>query len=318
MRPEQATPADAAVVAGRLGVLWRRFRSDRAAVIGLVIVGLLVMVAITAPVLAGIEGQNTDSFHSDLLDTATGGAPIGWGGAMSGTHWLGVEPKTGRDLFARVVFGAQVSLAVSLGATVVQVLLGVSLGLLAGLGGRFVDSLLGRTIDVVLAFPALVLSLALLGIVPQSFPRPLLLMLIIGVLAWGGTARLTRAQTLSLKTRDYVAAARLAGNGGVRIALREIAPGLAGPVITYAALLIPSNVLTEAALSFLGVGVRPPTPSWGQMLSTANDWFRTDPMYVIIPALLIFLTVLSFTLVGEGVRTALDPRTTTSTKKAAS
>lgn len=293
-----------------------RFRTDHAAVFGAVVVGLLVLLAVFAPVLTAIEGQDISSFHNDLVDSARGGVPLGPLGGISGQHWLGVEPQTGRDLFARVAQGAQISLLVAVSATVVQVLLGVLVGLAAGLGSKLLDTVLTRLADIAIAFPVIIFSLALLTIVPDSFPRPLLLAVVIGVLGWGGTARISRAQTLSLRTRDFVAAARLSGASGLRIARREILPGLAAPVITYAALLVPTNVITEAALSFLGVGVRPPTSSWGQMLSTATTWFRSDVMYVLIPATLVFLTVLSFTLLGEGVRVALDPRTTRLTRKA--
>nr|WP_269091237.1 ABC transporter permease [Actinopolymorpha cephalotaxi] len=189
-------------------------------------------------------------------------------------------------------------------------MIGVTVGLAAGVGGRLLDSLLGRFIDLILAFPGLVFSIALLAIVPSSFPRPVLLVVVLGVLGWAGVARIVRGQTLTLRETDYVAAARLAGVHPVRVARREILPGLAAPVLTYAALLLPGNVVAEAALSFLGIGVRPPTSSWGQMLSTATTWFRGDPTYVLIPAALLFVTVLAFTLAGDGLRTGLDPRAT--------
>jgi peptide/nickel transport system permease protein len=293
-----------------------RFRTDRAAVFGAVVAGLLVLLALLAPVLTAIEGQDISSFHNDLVDSARGGVPLGPLGGISGQHWLGVEPQTGRDLFARVAQGAQISLLVAVSATVVQIFLGVVVGLAAGLGSKLLDTVLTRLADIAIAFPVIIFSLALLTIVPDSFPRPLLLALVIGVLGWGGTARIARGQTLSLRTRDFVAAARLSGASGLRIARREILPGLAAPVITYAAIQLPSNVITEAALSFLGVGVRPPTSSWGQMLSSATTWFRSDVTYVLIPAFMVFLTVLSFTLMGEGVRVAIDPRTTRLTRKA--
>jgi peptide/nickel transport system permease protein len=268
----------------------------------------MVLVALAAPLLARLEGQDPTTFHNNLLDSARGGVPIGSLGGVSGTHWLGIEPGTGRDLFARAVYGARVSLAVAVGATALQVFAGVSVGLTAGLAGRVVDAALGRLIDLVLSFPYLVFAIALMAIVPAGVPRPLLLTVVIAVLGWGGTARIVRGQTLSLKTLDYVAAARLAGGGGLRVARREILPGVAVPVLTYAALLLPTNMVTEAGLSFLGVGVRPPTPSWGQMLSTATTWFRADPMYIIVPGGLLFLTLLAFTLLAEGVRAGLDPR----------
>jgi len=285
-------------------------RRDPAAMAGLVVVALLVLVAIAAPLLTAIEGQDYTSYHDGLLDSARGGVPKGDLGGISAQHWLGVEPKTGRDLFARVVYGARVSLVVAIAATILQLTIGLVIGLAAGLGGRIADAVLSRLTDLVLAFPALIFSIALLGIVPQSFPRPVLLVLVLALFGWAGTARITRGQALTLKTRDYVAAARLAGGRGVRLARREIVPGLAAPVITYAALMVPGNIVAEAGLSFLGVGINPPTPSWGQMLSQATTWFGGDPMYVLIPGVLLFGTVLSFTLVGDGLRTALDPRST--------
>ncbi|MET0425734.1 MAG: ABC transporter permease, partial [Actinoplanes sp.] len=208
----------------------------------------------------------------------------------------------------RLVYGAPVSLGVAIGATVLQILIGLLVGLAAGLGGRYADATLSRLIDLVLAVPALVLAIALLAIVPPDWPRPVLLAAVIAILGWGGTARITRGETLSLRTRDYVAAARVAGAGNARVARREILPGLTAPVLTYAALILPTNMVVEAGLSFLGVGVRPPTPSWGQMLSSATTWFRADPMYVLLPGGLLFLTLLAFVLVANGLRRVLDPR----------
>jgi len=288
--------------------VWHRLARDRGFLAGASIALVMVVVALAAPVLAGAAGQDPNTYHDTLLDSARGGVPTGSLGGISGAHWLGVEPGTGRDLFARVVYGARVSLGVAVSATLLQVLLGVGVGVAAGLGGRLADAALSRLVDLVLAVPSLVLSISLLAIVPPSWPRPALLAVVIAILGWGGTARISRGETLSLRTRDYVAAARVAGSGPWRVARREILPGLAAPVLTYAALILPSNMIAEAGLSFLGVGVRPPTPSWGQMLSTATTWFRADPMYVIIPGGLLFLTLLAFVLLATGLRRILDPR----------
>lgn len=288
--------------------LWRRLLRDRAFTIGAVVAALMILVALFAPVLTALSGQDATTYHDELLDSARGGVPIGPFGGVSGEHWLGVEPATGRDLFARVVHGARISLGVALGALALQLLIGVSIGVAAGLGGRWADLILSRLTDLTLALPLLVLAIALLAVVPQSLPRPLLLAAVIAVLGWGGTARITRGETLSLRTRDYVAAARVSGAGPLRVARREILPGLAAPVLTYAALVLPTNMVAEAGLSFLGVGVRPPTPSWGQMLSSATTWFRADPMYVVVPGGLLFVTLLAFVLVADGVRRVVDPR----------
>jgi peptide/nickel transport system permease protein len=243
------------------------------------------------------------------VDSARGGVPIGSFGGASADHWLGVEPQTGRDLFARLVYGARVSLGVALAATVVQLLLGVVIGVAAGLGNRWVDLVLTRVADIFVAMPLMVVALALLAIVPTAFPRPVLVALVVGLVSgWGTLAKMVRAQTLTLKQLDYVAAARLSGWGTVRIARRELLPGLAAPVITFAAILVPTNITVEAALSFLGVGVKPPTPSWGQMLTSADVWYQAAPQYLLLPAGALFLTVLALTVLGDGVRTALDPR----------
>ncbi|MFE5912367.1 ABC transporter permease [Streptomyces wedmorensis] len=301
--PVAGTPAT-----GPARQAWRRLRTRPAALASAAVLLLLVALALAAPLLAALAGQDPNTYHDDLVDSARGGVPYGAFGGASTDHWLGVEPGTGRDLFVRLLHGARISLLVAVGATVVQVLLGLLVGLAAGLGNRWIDATLGRITDVFLALPFLVLAIALTAVVPRDFPRPLLLILVIGLLGWAGTSRIVRAQTLTLKGLDFVAASRLAGSGRWRTARRELLPSLAAPVITYAAILVPTNIVVEASLSFLGVGVTPPTPSWGQMLSTAQTWFRADPAYVLLPAGLLFTTVLAFTVLGDAVRTALDPR----------
>ncbi|MEV0849402.1 ABC transporter permease [Streptomyces sp. NPDC049954] len=304
------TGADALAPAPAPGArtFWRRLRARRAALVAAGVVALLVLVALTAPLLAALEGQDPTTYHPHLVDSASGGVPLGSFGGISGSHWLGVEPQTGRDLFARLVYGARVSLGIALCATLVQVALGIVIGLAAALGRRLLDQVVGRITDISVALPVNILALALLAVAPDSVPRPVLLAVIMGVIGWAGTSKLVRAQALSLKALDHVAAARLSGWSTWNIARRELLPSLAAPVLTYAALLFPSNIGTEAALSFLGVGIKPPTPSWGQMITDANTWYQAAPTYLLLPAGLLFVTVLSLTVLGEGVRTALDPR----------
>ncbi|CAM5468118.1 ABC transporter permease OS=Streptomyces alboniger OX=132473 GN=CP975_23495 PE=3 SV=1 [Streptomyces alboniger] len=287
---------------------WRRLREQRAALVAAAIVALLVLVALAAPLLTALEGQDPTTYHPDLIDSARGGVPVGPFGGISGEHWLGVEPQTGRDLFARLVHGARVSLGVALAATVVQVFIGVAVGIAAGFGSRWLDQVLSRATDVIVALPLMILALALLAVVPSGFPRPVLVALVIGLVAWGNVAKIVRAQTVTLKELDHVAAARLSGWGPFAIARRELLPALAAPVITYAALLVPVNITVEAALSFLGVGVKPPTASWGQMLTAADVWYQAAPQYLLYPAGALFVTVLALTVLGDGIRAALDPR----------
>ncbi|MYS20516.1 peptide/nickel transport system permease protein [Streptomyces sp. DvalAA-14] len=299
-------PASAPALGARQ--IWRRLRAQRAALAGGAVIVLLVLVALTAPLLTGLEGQDTTSYHAELLNSAAGAVPRGTFGGISADHWLGVEPNTGRDLFARLVYGAQVSLFVAIGATALQVVIGTVLGLAAGLGNRLVDGLLSRITDVFVTMPALIFAIALIAVVPDGFPRPLLLMLVLGLLAWGSIAKIVRAQVLAQKSLDYVAASRLAGSSPWRTARRELLPALVAPVLTYAAILLPGNIVSEAGLSFLGIGVMPPTSSWGQLLSSATTWYQADPAYVVLPAALLFVVVLAFTVFAEGIRTALDPR----------
>ncbi|MEU3370981.1 ABC transporter permease [Streptomyces sp. NPDC006660] len=298
--------AGAPAAGGRL--LWRRLRAQRAVTVAAAVFALLVLVAIAAPLLTWCEGQDPNAYHPDLVDSASGGVPIGPFGGVSGEHWLGVEPGTGRDLFARIVYGARVSLGVAFVATLVQVALGVGLGLFAALGGGWADRIVSRVSDVGAALPGLVITLGLLAVAPASIPRPVLITLFIAGLGWIGISKIVRAGALALKGLDHVSAARLSGWGTWAIARRELLPALAAPVITYAVLLVPGNIVAEAALSFLGVGIKPPTPSWGQMLTDANTWYQAAPTYLLLPAGLLFATVLCLTVLGEGVRTALDPR----------
>ncbi|MFD9729874.1 ABC transporter permease [Streptomyces sp. NPDC059072] len=304
-------PAPVTPTAGRGAArrrAWRRLRRRPSAVAAGGVLALLVLLALAAPLIAHLTGQDPNAYHDDLVDSARGGVPHGSFGGVSAEHWLGVEPGSGRDLLTRLLHGARISLLVAFGATALQTLLGLVAGIAAGLGNRAVGALIGWLTDVMITLPGLVIGIALTAVVPADFPRPLLLILLIGFLGWGATARIVRAETLALRGLDFVDAARLAGNGPLRIARRELLPSLAAPVITYAAIHVPTNMVVEASLSFLGVGVKPPTPSWGQMLSGAQTWFRADPMYVLLPAGMLFVTVLAFTVLGDAVRTALDPR----------
>ncbi|MCD0483035.1 ABC transporter permease [Streptacidiphilus sp. ASG 303] len=310
--------ASAKQIEGRsLGrIAWERLKRDKVALGGGIVVVLLLLVGALAPVLCALVGQEPDIFHTDLLDASLGiGTPKGAFGGMSSTHLLGIDPTYGRDIFSRIVYGAQISLIVAFGAAALAVVIGVLLGMAAGFLGGWVDSFISRTMDVLLAFPQLLFSIALVSVVPTklfglsgSGPRILVLIFVIGFFGWPYIGRIVRGQTLSLREREFVEAARSLGAGRVHILLKELLPNLVAPILVYTTLMIPTNILNEAALSFLGVGVQPPTPSWGQMLSDSVQYYTVDPAYMVIPGLAIFITVLSFNLFGDGLRDALDPK----------
>jgi ABC-type dipeptide/oligopeptide/nickel transport system permease subunit len=294
-------------------IAWLRLRRDKVAMAGGVIVVLLVLLAIFGPFFV----QNPDTYHGNLIDP-TFSRPIGAWGGISLAHPLGVEPITGRDMLARIVIGARYSLLIGFLATLLAVAVGVLMGIIAGYFGGWADSVIARAMDVFLAFPLLVFAIALIGVLPGTWLglsgntlRVFLLVMIIGLASGPYMGRIIRGQTLSLREREFVDAARSIGARGPYILFRELLPNLVGPILVYATLLIPTNILFEAALDYLGVGLIPPTPSWGQMLANAvsNQYYAVDPMYMIVPGVAIFITIISFNLFGDGLRDALDPRT---------
>jgi peptide/nickel transport system permease protein len=313
---EQALVGSGQPIEGRsLGqIAWRRLRKDKVALAGGYFLVFLILVAIFAPLIVKLLGDSPTEFHQNLIDPATGGLPIGPRGGQSWQHLMGVEPVNGRDIFSRVVYGARISLLIAFLATALSVLIGTTLGTIAGFLGGWVDSLISRLMDVFLAFPLLVFAIALAGVVPdQAFGlqgntlRIVLLVFIIGFFSWPYIGRIIRGQTLSLREREFVDAARSLGARRPYILFTELLPNLVAPILVYSTLLIPTNILFEAALSFLGVGVRAPTPTWGGMLSDAVN-FYTIPHFMLWPGLAIFSTVLAFNLFGDGLRDALDPR----------
>ncbi|MFG3408318.1 ABC transporter permease [Streptomyces sp. NPDC048142] len=275
--------------------------------ISLAVVALFSVMAIAAPLIGSLGGWSPDEFDKTAIDPYLGGQPIGPLGGISSEHWLGVEPVTGRDLFSRVVHGAQVSLLIAFSATAIVVVAGTAAGVAAGYFGGRTDAALSRLMDLTMSFPSLIFMIAMMS-VARDVNRVVLMTAVIGLFGWPGIARVVRGQTLSLKHREYVDASRVGGAGPWRILTREVLPGVAGPVIAYTTLIIPGMIATEAALSYLGVGVRPPTPSWGQMIAESVNFYDTDPMYFVVPSLCLFLTVLAFTLLGDALRDVLDPR----------
>jgi len=296
-------------------IAWRRLKRDKVAMAGAAVLIFLILVAVFAPLIVKALGHPPDEFHQDLVDTEMGtlGPKGAWGG-ISWDYLFGVEPVNGRDLFSRVVYGSRISLLIAFLATLLSVIIGSTLGIIAGYAGGWVDAVISRAMDVFLAFPLLVFAIALAGVVPDNAfglqgntLRVVMLVFIIGFFNWPYIGRIIRGQTLSLREREFVDAARSLGARTPRILARELLPNLVAPILVYSTLLIPSNVLFEAALSFLGVGIQPPTPSWGGMLSDAVT-FYTMPHFMLFPGLAIFFTVLAFNLFGDGLRDAFDPR----------
>ena len=313
--PDSAPSVPGKAIEGRsLGqIAWMRLRRDKVAMGGGVVVVFLILTAIVGPHLV----QNPNIFHSNLIDP-TFERPTGAFGGISLAHPLGVEPGNGRDLLARIVVGAQYSLLIAFLATVLAVVLGTFFGVVAGYFGGWLDSIIARAMDVFLAFPLLVFALALAGVIPNTAfglsgnsLRIAVLIFVIGFFAWPYMGRIIRGQTLSLREREFVDAARSLGARGPYILFRELLPNLVAPILVYTTLLIPTNILFEAALDYLGVGLYVPTPTWGQMLASAvqNGYYSIDPEFMLVPGLTIFITVMAFNLFGDGLRDALDPKT---------
>jgi peptide/nickel transport system permease protein len=285
----------------------RRLLGQPSSALALAVACLLVTVALAAPLITWLAGTSPTAFHSDAVDPALGGLPRGVAGGISARHWLGVEPGSGRDVLARVVYGARVSLLISVLATGLSVVLGTALGLAAGFFGGWVDAVIGRLMDLLMSFPSLIFMIALISAAP-GVDRQLLLVVVLGFFGWPYVGRLVRGQAMVLARGEFVAAARVLGASRRALLLREVLPGLTGPVLVVATMSIPNYIATEAGLSFLGIGVRPPTPSWGQMIASAVPWYAADPMYFLIPGAFLFVTVLAFNVLGDAVRDALDPR----------
>jgi peptide/nickel transport system permease protein len=279
---------------------WERLRKDRTAVIAALTIAAIVIIALMAPLIAAWIGHGPNQQFIDIGENANGG-PVPPGS----TFWLGTD-SSGRDLFVRIVYGARVSLAVGVLATMIAIALGVAFGLAAGYLGGFVDIFIARVIDVMLSIPFLVIAISVATILHPSF---WLVIFVVGILSFTYPARIVRGQVISLKEKEYIQAARALGARPLRIMFVDLLPNVLAPVIVYGSLLIPASIVLEATLSFLGVGIPPPTADWGQMISDASGYYQYGYWwYLLFPSVALLITTLAFNILGDSVRDALDPR----------
>jgi ABC-type dipeptide/oligopeptide/nickel transport system permease subunit len=279
---------------------YERLRSDRAAKIAFGTIVVIVLLAIFAPVFAALVGHGPNQQFIDIGENANGG-PV----APNGTFLLGTD-NNGRDLFVRILYGARISLTVGVLATAISVALGVVFGLAAGYLGGFVDTFIARVIDVMLSIPALVIAVTIAYISGPSFG---LVIILVGVLSFTYLARIVRGQVISIKGKEYIEAARALGARPWRIMFIDLLPNVMAQVIVYASLLIPAAIVFEASLSFLGVGVPPPTADWGEMISTSAGFYQYGYWwFLFFPSLALLITTLAFNIFGDSVRDAFDPR----------
>jgi ABC-type dipeptide/oligopeptide/nickel transport system permease subunit len=297
-----------------LQLFWRRFRKDKVALAALTFIVLLILVAIFAPLIRKIFDTPAPNVgNTAALDDF--GLPSG----PSSDHFFGVD-ALGRDIFSRVLDGARVSLLVAFVGTGLSVMIGVSMGMISGFYRGWVDTGIARLIDVLLAFPVLLLGLGLASACSTKDgclggalePGLKVVVTIIVISNWPYVARIIRGQVLSLREKEFVEASKSLGASNKRIIFREILPNLVAPIIVYTTLFIPANILLEASLSFLGVGVQPPQASWGEMLSDASTIFASAWWYMFFPGMALLLTVLAFNLVGDGMQDALNPKSSRS------
>lgn len=299
--PPPVPGTDVAAIEGRSPwrLAWERLRHDRLAFVCGTTVILITLFALLAPLVAHLTGHGPNAQYLD-----TGLTPDGLPRGPT-SHFLFGTDDLGRDVLVRVAYGARISLLAGVVASTCAVTIGVVVGMSAGYFGGVVDTFLSRTMDVILSFPFLLFAIALVSIVGPS------LAVAIGIIvffSWAAVGRVVRGQTLSLKEKEYTEAARSLGASDRRIMFIDIFPNLLAPVLVYLTLLIPASIAFEATLSFLGLGVTPPTPSWGNMLSESLGFYRVAWWFVLIPGMFLLVTTLSFNLLGDSIRDALDPR----------
>lgn len=271
-------------------IFWPRLKRNRLALAGGAVVLALFLISLLAPLIA--------PYDPNLINAWNVLSPPSW------QHWFGTD-ELGRDVFSRILYGARISLKVGFVAVGIAVTIGTVVGLLSGYYSGLIDSVMMRLVDIMLCFPAFFLILAVITFLEPSIWY---IMIVIGLTGWMGVARLVRAETLSIREMDYILAARCIGCSNTRIIFRHILPNAISPVLVAATLGVAGAILTESALSFLGIGVQPPTPSWGNILTSGKDYIEFAWWLSLFPGLAILVTVLAYNLLGEGIRDALDPR----------
>jgi ABC-type dipeptide/oligopeptide/nickel transport system permease subunit len=320
LRPETVSPSERNKMRGKspTAIALGRLRKDKVAVVCAIIFGIFVLIAIFAPLLAKLEGQDPTTLHQDLIDDNLF-PTIG----VTGDHWLGIEPRLGRDLFARFVYGARPSLIVAGSVTIITTIIGIVVGLITGFLGGWIDRILSWVIDFVLSLPYLLFAIAVPAVLLALFVgnsesadasqvaqvRFYSLILVLSFFGWASLARLIRGEVLSLREREFISAAKVLGVPTRQVLFKELLPNLVAPIVISVSLALPTYIVTEASLTFLGVGLTEPTPSWGVTIAGAQNYYRADPLYLWLPVLAITILVLALSLLGDSVRDAFDPRT---------
>ncbi|MDR7074651.1 ABC transporter permease [Fictibacillus barbaricus] len=269
---------------------WRSFKKNKIALVGLSIVAMFILIAILAPLLAPYNYSDVELGDKHIAPNAA--------------HWFGTD-EFGRDILSRIIYGARISLWVGFFSVAGSVMVGSLLGILAGFYGKWVDGIISRIFDILLAFPSILLAIAVVSVLGPSLKNALIAIAIINVPTFG---RLLRSRVLSVKEEEYITAAKAIGMSDTRILVHHILPNSLAPIIVQGTLAIATAIIEAAALGFLGMGAQPPTPEWGKMLADSKDYILQAPWTVLFPGLAIMLTVLGFNLMGDGLRDALDPR----------
>ena len=298
-----ATPLAATTARSQWRSAMRRFRRDRAALVGLSFIVLMIGFALGAPLVAAITGHPPNDLSHQYEMTTDLGVPKGPNFHLH--FWLGAD-QFGRDLLTRTAYGARISLLVGIASTFVALVIGCAVGVAAGFLRGKTDVVLARTLDVVLSFPILLLGLAIRAVFGPSL---WIMIVVVAFATWPFIARIVRGQALAIREQEFITAARALGASNTTIMARHVLPNLVGPLVVYGTLIVPVNILLEASMSYLGLGLQPPTATWGQMLSDSQAYYATAWWMIAVPGTALLLTTLAFNIVGDGLRDALDPRT---------